>query len=114
MAVKDFVLVEVHDRYTRLLGEYVDDMHPVLKEHNNILKDRYETILLKVEADHPLNEVEATELYHILNDAHDQHEHYQADCSRAFYDYCYPILQENSIEWELKQNHKRYFRHLKG
>ena len=113
MAVKDFVLVEVYDRYTRLLEEYKEEMHPVLKQHNDVLKERYEMIVLKIEGEQTLNEVEANELYHILNETFYDNKANQTDCSKAFLQYCFPVLDDAVMERELKQNHKRYFHHLK-
>jgi hypothetical protein len=105
---KDFVLMELHHQLILLVDEYSPDMHRSLKEFNNLLKARYETIMLKVEGDYELDETEANELYHLLHAAYERNPEHQEVCFQASLEYCSPVLKDKLLERELKKNYRQH------
>ncbi|RBW69489.1 hypothetical protein [Bacillus taeanensis] len=108
MKSKDFVLMELHHQLILLADEYSSDMHRSLKEFNDLLKARYETMMLKIEGDYELDETEANELYHLLHAAYERNLEQQDICFQASFEYCYPVLKEKLLERELRKNYRQH------
>lgn len=108
--LQDFVLMQVYDRLLQLLEEYHTEMHPVIKQINDVTKTIYEKIFLKVRDEYPLDEKEAHELYVILNDAFEENEDAKELCFQSCALFCFPTAKDEIIEHELKNNYYAHSR----
>lgn len=108
--LQDFVLMQVYDRLLSLLEEYHMEMHPVIKQMNDVTKVIYEKIFLKIRDEIPLDEKKAHELYVLLKDANEENEGIEELCFQACACFCFPTAKDEIIEHELKNNYYTHSR----